>query len=81
MRREDMLEVLRTRPFKPFRIYISDGAAFDVPHPEMVMVTRTSAIVGLPEREDPLPAIEKYSLVDLLHITRIEQIDTHASHS
>jgi hypothetical protein len=79
MRREDVLEASRVRPFKPFRIHVSDGAAYDLRHPEMVMVTRTSAVVGFPEPDNVAPAIERYSLVDLLHITRLEQIDTPTS--
>jgi len=79
MRREEVLAALRVRPFRPFRIYVSDGAAYDVRHPEMVMVTRASALVGFPEPEDLPPAIERYSLIDLLHITRLEPIDTPKS--
>ena len=45
------------------------------------MITQHSAIVGLPgdgSSESPpaeYPAIERHTVVDLLHITRIEQID------
>lgn len=79
MRREEVLEALRVRPFRPFRICVSDGAAYEVRHPEVVMVTRASALVGLPEPENAPPAIERYSLVDLLHVTRLEPIDTPTS--
>ncbi len=79
MRREQMLEVLRARPFRPFRMHVSDGKAYDIRHPEIVMVARTYALVGLLEPEKDLPAIEKHSMVDLLHITRLEGIDAPAS--
>ena len=43
------------------------------------MVTRHSAIVGLPENgpgesSPGYPAIERHTVVDLLHITRYEQL-------
>ena len=77
MRREEVIGALRTRPFRPFRMHVTDGATFDVRHPEVVMVTRTAALVGIPEPDDAPPAIEKFNLVDLLHITRLEQIELH----
>lgn len=76
MRRQEMLEAVRVRPFRPFRIRVSDGGTYDIRHPEVVMVTRTSAVVGLPEPDTAPPAVQKYCVVDLLHITRLERIDT-----
>jgi len=79
MRREDVIEALRARPFQPFRMCISDVASYDVPHPELVMVTRTAALVGVPERDAAPPAVQQYRVVDLLHITRFEPIETAAA--
>lgn len=80
MRSAELIAALRNRPFQPFRLFISDGAAFDIRHPEMLMVTRHSAIVGLQENGHgtasaaEYPQIERHTVVDLLHITRIEQL-------
>jgi hypothetical protein len=68
--------------FKPFRLVVSDGAAFDIRHPEMLMVTRRTAIVGIVTNGglgetgngSDFPDIECSATVDLLHITRIENI-------
>ena len=79
MRRQEMLEALRTRPFRPFRIFVSDGGTYDVRHPEMVMISPNSAIIGMPQPEQDPPAIERFSLVDLLHVTRLEPIEPTAS--
>jgi len=82
MRRDDVIEARQARPFTQFRIHISDGGTFDIRHPEMLMVTRHSAIIGLPANGDPdrpadaYPVIDRHAVVDLLHITRIEQLDT-----
>lgn len=66
-------------PFRPFRLYVSDGGTFDIRHPEMLMITRHSAVVGMLETggngnsNDGYPKIERYADIDLLHITRVEQ--------
>jgi len=31
---EEILALLRTRPFVPFRIHLLDGTTYDVRHPE-----------------------------------------------
>jgi hypothetical protein len=86
MRREELVEAVRARPFRGFRLYLSDGGVFDIRHPEMLMVTRHSAIVGLPsnggqEAAEGYPAIERHTVVDLLHITRYEQLPQSESRS
>jgi hypothetical protein len=74
MRRDDILEALRRRPFQPIRLYVSDGATYEIRHPEMVLIARHSAVVGHPDTDSPPPAVEKLTYVDLLHITRMETI-------
>ena len=34
MRPDAIRKLLRKRPFFPFRVYVSDGATYDVTHPE-----------------------------------------------
>ena len=31
---EDLLEILRRRPFRPLRLHMSDGTTYDIRHPE-----------------------------------------------
>ncbi len=73
MRPAEVRAKLRKRPFRPIRIYISDGAAYDVRHPEMAAVSRTEVAIGLAPIDDDLP--ERFAYVDPMHITRIEPID------
>ena len=35
---EDLRKKLQTRPFRPFRIHLSDGAEYDVMHPELLLL-------------------------------------------
>jgi hypothetical protein len=78
MRPEDLLEMLRTRPFKPIRIHMTDGHHYDIVHPEAVMVLRSRAIVGL----RPHPArgyFERSEDISLLHIVRTSEISAVGS--
>jgi hypothetical protein len=79
MRQEDLLEVLRQRPFQPFRIHVPDGIAYEIRHPELVLVGRSKAVVFFADPHQPPPAFDKYETVALLHITRLEPIETLAS--
>lgn len=63
---------LRRSPFRPFRVHLSDGTAYDVPHPEMAHVTRTEMVISLEIGADDIPDHNVYC--DPLHITRIEPL-------
>ena len=75
MHRHELIEVLTTQPFRPFRMYVSDGATYVIRHPDLVWVSPSSAYVGAPEGDRPGPAVERLNIVDLGHITRLEQIE------
>jgi len=78
MRQEDLIEVLRQRPFHPFRIHLSDGIIYEVRHPELVLVGRSTAVVFFPDPRKPPPAFERYDTIALLHMTRLEPLETLA---
>ncbi len=69
----DLLSALRRKPFEPFRIVTSDGVNYDVRHPEVVMVTPTGAIVGFPDPSGS-GVMERYDILGLEHIVRLEQL-------
>jgi len=71
---EEIKTILGERPFKPFRIHMSDGASYEVRHPEMVLVAKRQLVVGLTKsRGEDVP--EQIAFVNILHITRIEPIN------
>ncbi len=74
MTRNDLLKRLKQRPFAPFRLIVSEGAAYDIRHPEQVMVARDSAVIGLSEEQEQ-DFFESTVLVDLLHIIRLEPLE------
>ena len=72
---EELRDTVRHQPFEPFRIVLNDGADYEVHHPDLLWVGQRTAFVGLTN----LPGqtfFERSVQVDLLHITRIEPLDT-----
>jgi hypothetical protein len=73
MHLDDLAAALRRQPFKPFRLYVSDGAAYEVRHPEMMWLSRRTAYVGVPaESTNLIP--EHAVMIDLLHVSRMEEL-------
>ncbi len=68
-----ILQHLRREPFRPIRICLSDGASYDVRHPELALVTQTEVAIALGPGKGEVP--ERMVYCDPLHITRIEPLD------
>jgi hypothetical protein len=74
MRPSDVLELVRGQPFAPFRIHATDGRTYDVRHPDQIMVLRSRAVLGVPERDDDVP--DRTEHLALVHISRIEELSS-----
>jgi hypothetical protein len=73
MRPEDVLRWLRAQPFRPFRITLNSGRTFDVRHPEMVRLLRTTLLLfTLTEQAD---VYEWAEMVGLLLIESIAPLE------
>ena len=46
----DLLDLIRARPFVPFRIFATDGRTHDVRHPDQLLVLLTRVILPLPQQ-------------------------------
>ncbi len=78
MNQEDLRDLLRTRPFQPFRLHLTDGSHYDVRHPDMVIPFRRFAVVAVGGRpEEGLP--ERPVTIALLHIVRVEPLEVSAT--
>src|SRR5437867_2410813 len=77
MHPEELLAAVRRRPFVPFRLHIADGSSYDIRHPEMILVTRRTAFVGIPG--EPGQVAERAVTVVIPHISRLEEIATAAT--
>ena len=69
--------LLKERPFKPFRIVMSSGQTYEVRHPEMAFVTKTDLLVGIDIEDDGVPA--EFKVCSLLHVTAIEPLSSVAN--
>jgi hypothetical protein len=72
-------DLLKQRPFKPFRLVMSSGQTYDVRHPEMAWLTRTDILVGVDEGEDGVPA--EFKICSLLHVATVEPLSPTPSES
>jgi hypothetical protein len=64
--------LLAVRPFKPFRVVMSSGEAYDVRHPENAWLLRNDLLVGVDGEDDALPA--EFRICPLFHVATIEPI-------
>src|SRR5438309_12092533 len=73
MTQEELHDAARRHPFRPFRLVLTTGATYDIRHPDLIMVGRRSAIVGL--TNDPTGTFyNRHFLVDLLHVVGTEEL-------
>jgi hypothetical protein len=72
MRPQLFLGLLHERPFRPFRVHVSDGAWYDVPHPEAALVSGPTLIVMVRTSGFAGPPGERHAHVSLIHVTRVE---------
>jgi hypothetical protein len=73
---KDIYELVYRQPFRPFRITLTDGRTYDVRHPELAMVGRSTVAIGLPANGDEELIYDRLVTVDLLHIMQTEHVDT-----
>ena len=65
-------ELLEAKPFKPFRICMSDGTRHDIIHHDMAWVLKGTVEVGINLDADGFA--EYATRCSILHITRLEDI-------
>ena len=73
MTQDELREWARRQPFVPFRVILTTGAAYDIRHPDLIMVGRRSATLGVTTRPERT-AYDTALQVDLLHVVAIEEI-------
>lgn len=62
---------LKRRPFLPFRLEIAQGNPVEIRHPEMVILTRRSLVIG----HDVRDCVAAYALeYSFMHITKLESL-------
>lgn len=72
MRWQDVKNHLKRVPFEPFRVYLSDGSSYEIPHPDFAYVTGREVVIGRGALDENTP--ERSVYCNPLHITRIEPL-------
>jgi hypothetical protein len=72
MRPEDLRDQLRRRPFRPLRLTLTDGRTYEVRHPELAMVGRSTVAIGLARPGDPESNGDRLVTVPLVEVLRAE---------
>ena len=73
MTRQELQDAAGSQPFQPFRIVLTTGATFDIRHPDLIMVGRRSAAIGI-ANEPGGNVYDRIFQVDLFHIVGIERL-------
>jgi hypothetical protein len=60
------------RAARPFRLVMSSDQTYEVRHPEMGWLIRTSILVGVDVADDGVPA--EFKIRSLLHVTAVESL-------
>ena len=69
----DILLWTKAEPFRPFRITMNAGRAYEVRHPELAIVYRDSVVINTPSAEEGVA--ERGQMIGLNLIDRIEAIE------
>ena len=73
-----ILSYVRAEPFRPFRLHMASGKAFDVRHPEMVRVGRTNLLVFSYVSDQP-EVFDEWQSVSLMLIESISHLEAPVS--
>jgi hypothetical protein len=76
MRAQDILKLVRTKSFRPFRIAMSDGEKFDVHYPDLVLVDPDFLTLGIPGPNGPEAPLDRIVHINLRHINTVEFVRT-----
>lgn len=70
---EDIQNRIRQRPFVPLRIVTSSGQAFDIYHPDLILVGRREIVIGRSSTENPAH-FDQLTRLALMHVTALEDL-------
>jgi hypothetical protein len=75
MTSEEIARYLDKRPFQTFRIFLTDGTVYEIRHPELLMLGRRTALVGLTEISNGArPLFERLAEFSFLYVVRLEPV-------
>jgi hypothetical protein len=70
-------EMLARRPFQPVKLTLSSGQSFEIRHPEMALLTRTTILIGTDVAEDGVP--QEFKIISLPQVASMEPLTSQAA--
>lgn len=67
MTADELKELLKRTPFRPFRVVLSSGSMYEVTNPELVAVMKSEMFIAFPGED-------RWVFVPLLHVAAIESL-------
>jgi hypothetical protein len=67
MSEKDLREIVHAVPFVPVRLQLSNGASYDLTHPDSILLSKRMAAVAVGD---------SLKFVSLLHINEVEPLPT-----
>jgi len=77
MRAEEFAQRVRTQPFTPLRVYLTDGQTYDIRHPDQIIISRSRIDIGV-EPDPSSGVVNRIDHCSLLHVVRVEEIGNAA---
>jgi hypothetical protein len=74
---EDIQARLREKPFRPFRIIVSEGLRYEIRHPDLVFVGRRDIQIGFTNVEGSA-IYDRVTRVAIIHIVALEELESPA---
>jgi hypothetical protein len=71
----ELIRLIRHRPFKPLRVSLCDGQEYVISHPDLVMVDPFTLHLGLPSPKGLDEPVERVVSIALPHVVRAEPAD------
>lgn len=75
-----ILTYVNAEPFRPFRINLASGKVYDIPHPEMIAVGKTTVHVFTGVSDEDEEEREREQELSLILIESVEPIDSSVSY-
>jgi hypothetical protein len=60
----NLLGYVKASPFRPFRIHMASGKAYDIRHPELIKVGKTYAMIFTPA-DDSVEVVDSFETASL----------------
>ena len=71
-----IMNYMTAEPFRPFRINMASGKSYDIRHPEMIQIGRTTATVFTWMSEDEEEAKEREQELSIILMESVEPLKT-----